>query len=622
MNLSSSSSSSSENKILCPNCLNPLNLSKYKSNNIQENKFELKEFMKLICEKCSLVFSFLNCEICKSKIFMKIHPNSDLFEYNGLNGYNIQCPYKSCQSIFYFTQCFNCKKVQKINKYINEGSEIICKYCNFQYIQVHTPIKYCTDISYLQKPKNKSNFPSGIIITHNNKIIYQKINCFYCFRPIVYCSVKERKNQYIECQRVKCPYKDCQKMFNRIICPFCKNEIYINDGYYEMGSLIKCNGCKNHFSKIFCPHCQKINTCHNKFNFGFIQCGFGNCKKESNMINCLFCKQLNTFNLNISINGKTIKCGYCKNIFNKILCPFCKQINPFPMGDFSFGKIYKCQYLTCMKKFQFFFCPKCNHYSYSQELVEGQKMKCDKCQIKFMNLGCPFCKMNIIIYNSSFKIGQMIQCPNENCHKIFSFICCSNCQKLIFSKENENISGDNIKCTHNNCQNYTLSIICPLCKVNIVYNGKKSFKEGEEIICEKCKNKYRFKKNNEICSTDIIYLKIIEGKKIDFGIGEVDENYLAVQELFFSSNKINYLSLNLFNSYIKNSVKNIDYNIDIPNIPFKDCIICHNNIKESVFYPCGHRCTCYNCAVIVFGVNKKCPKCQKEIICIIKKVYD
>ena len=167
MNLSSSSSSSSENKILCPNCLNPLNLSKYKSNNIQENKFELKEFMKLMCEKCSLVFSFLNCEICKSKIFMKIHPNSDLFEYNGLNGYNIQCPYKSCQSIFYFTQCFNCKKVQKISKYINEGSEIICKYCNFQYIQVHTPIKYCTDISYLQKPKNKSNFPSGIIITHN-----------------------------------------------------------------------------------------------------------------------------------------------------------------------------------------------------------------------------------------------------------------------------------------------------------------------------------------------------------------------------------------------------------------------------------------------------------------------
>ena len=51
-------------------------------------------------------------------------------------------------------------------------------------------------------------------------------------------------------------------------------------------------------------------------------------------------------------------------------------------------------------------------------------------------------------------------------------------------------------------------------------------------------------------------------------------------------------------------------------------MICHNNIKESIFYPCGHRCTCYNCAVIIFVVNKKCPKCNQEASCIIKKVYE
>ena len=625
---SSSLSSLSENKNFCPSCFEPINLKKYLPNNIKETEFELSEFMKLTCEKCFLEFSFLYCEICNSKIFMKIHPNSELFKFNGLNGYNIQCPYKSCQSIFYFTICSKCKKAQKIKNYVKEGNKIICKYCNFQYIQVHTPIKYCTDISYMEKSKLNSSFPSGIMISYNNKKIYQKINCYYCFRPIVYSSDIKNKNQYIECQRVECPYNDCKKLFNRIICPNCNNEIYINDAFYEMGSLIKCNSCGNHFGKIFCPNCQKLNTCHNKFSLGFIQCGFSNCKKESNMINCLFCKQLNILDLNIFINGKTIKCGYCKNIFNKVLCPFCKQINPFPFGDFSFGKIYKCQYLTCMKYFQFFICPKCNHYSYnkqSNELVEGQKMKCSKCQIKFMNLACQFCKINIIIYNSSFKIGQLIRCPNEKCNKIFSFISCSKCQKLIFSQENENLSGENVKCSYENCSNYTISIVCPLCKVNIVYNNERtSFKEGDSIFCGKCKNNYRFRKYNEVCCSDITYLKEIEGKSIDFGIGEVDENYLSIQDLFFGYNKIDNSSMiSSFNSYSKNSSINSIFNDNISrNIPYKDCIICHNNIKESVFYPCGHRCTCYNCAVVVFAVNKKCPKCQKEIVCIIRRVYE
>ena len=161
-----------------------------------------------------------------------------------------------------------------------------------------------------------------------------------------------------------------------------------------------------------------------------MKCGFGNCLKESNLINCIFCRKINFFNLDENVNGKTIKCGYCNNIFNEILCPFCKQINPFPLADFSFGKSYKCQYMTCMKIFQFSICPKCFCYSILEEKGEGQKMKCDKCNIIFRNIGCPFCKKNIIIINLLFKIGKMIKCPNEKCQKIFSFINCSNCQKL------------------------------------------------------------------------------------------------------------------------------------------------------------------------------------------------
>ena len=55
---------------------------------------------------------------------------------------------------------------------------------------------------------------------------------------------------------------------------------------------------------------------------------------------------------------------------------------------------------------------------------------------------------------------------------------------------------------------------------------------------------------------------------------------------------------------------------------FGECIVCHNRKKESVFFPCGHRCTCYICANLIFASEKKCPKCKKETICIIRKVYE
>ena len=69
----------------------------------------------------------------------------------------------------------------------------------------------------------------------------------------------------------------------------------------------------------------------------------------------------------------------------------------------------------------------------------------------------------------------------------------------------------------------------------------------------------------------------------------------------------------------KNSSKK---GLNLNNSILRECIICHNNYKESVFVPCGHRCVCYNCALIVFSVYKKCPKCNKEATCFIKKVYE
>ena len=46
-------------------------------------------------------------------------------------------------------------------------------------------------------------------------------------------------------------------------------------------------------------------------------------------------------------------------------------------------------------------------------------------------------------------------------------------------------------------------------------------------------------------------------------------------------------------------------------------------MKESVFYPCGHRCTCYKCALYLFKLYEKCPKQNcKQIEAIVPKIYE
>ena len=618
--------SKNDDDSLCPQCSRPI-ISK---RSILDNKinFNLDEFIKLSCKKCEIDFCFISCAYCYKKIYMKIHPKG--MKYNGLNGFNVECPYQSCLKTFYFTQCIKCGRTQKQKIFIKEGEIIKCLYqdCKAEYIQVSCPMKYCTDILSIEKPKIHTNFPLGIMSIHKKEkeVMYQKINCYYCWRPIVYPSNKNHRNKYCECQKVICPYEDCKKVFNRIICPNpqCFQEIYVNDGWYEMGSKIKCNNCKKCFGKILCPSCGKMNVCQDHyFKFGEMKCGFQNCLKNNFLINCIYCRKLNIFNKKKPINGQVIKCGYCHNTFNEIFCPFCRLINPFPLADFSFGKVYKCKYLTCLKDFQFLICPNCFIYSFTKDIQEGKKLKCDECNILFMNWGCPFCKSNIMDKNPTLKMGQLIKCPSKKCGKIYSFIRCSKCQKLIFSNENESLLGTAVECPYQNCGAFTLTSQCPLCNTKATYSGsRRSYHEGEKITCPSCKGIYKFEKNKEIYGSGLTYLEQFQGDTIDFGIGEVDENYLVKQNLFFD--KGNKKRSRLYPSQFTNDhVSLSSSSCAISNItPLEECIVCHNNKRESVFYPCGHRCVCYNCAVMLFVVAKKCPKCNEEAKCIIRKVYE
>lgn len=611
------------NIIICPKCSESIN--NYNITNENKNELILKDFTKLFCEKCSIKFTFISCLFCQKYIYMKINPNEP--KYNGLNAFNIICPYKTCGKHFYFTECFKCKRAQKQNNYIKEGDVITCIFddCKCEYIQTNCIVKDCPDTFSDKKPQNYKNYPLGIMDMHQKKIMFQKITCFYCLRPIVYCSLKTKKNKYWECQKVICPYQDCKNIFNRIICPFCYKEIYVKDGWYEMGSEIKCNYCKKFFCKIICPSCRKINQYKNyNFVMGLNRCNSPNCLKYNFMVNCIYCRKLNIFNNNIP-EGQIIKCGYCHNTFNDVLCPFCKLPNHFPLADFSFGKVYKCNYSTCLKEFIYIICPNCLLTQSKNEKKEGQKIRCHRCNIFFRNWACPFCYCSILDKESNLIMGQMVKCPSEKCGKKYSFIQCSGCEKLIYSKENKFILGTSVKCPYPGCGVYSLAVKCPSCETKLLYKGEnKSYNEGDNITCENCKKEFKFKKFTEIYNGNLIVLKEIEGQTIDFGVGEVDENFLMKKDLFFDEGaKKSRLFPTQFISDVLNdkSLQN-ETILYKDNIILKECIICHRNYSESIFYPCGHRCVCYNCAVDIFSVYKKCPKCKQKAKCIIKKVYE
>ena len=604
----------------CPQCLAEIQNINSK---IRLEKYELKEFC---CNNCNK-FIFILCQHCNKKIFFK--KNSNGLPLNGMNGINIKCPYSSCGKVFFLTICPKCKKCQKIPKLIQEGELIKCIYskdCGYEYLQVRCPINNCTDISYFPRPKNYCNSPNGIIYKHKSMLIYQKISCYYCFRPIVYKTEENKINKYYDSMKVVCPYESCGKIFNRIICPTCSQINIIDNGYYFMGKKIRCIGCKNYFGKILCPKCLKVNPLQkNFFKTGEIMCRYSSHAEISNIINCIHCRRINVFNKVSPIPGQQIVCSYkdCGKIFNEVYCPGCDELNPFPNGDFNFGTTYKCIYSFCKKIFQYFVCPNCFTFARTLENMEGKQFICNNCKVLFGNWGCPFCHETILDKNSSLKYGQMVSCPH--CQKEYSFCRCYECKKLIFSEENQNILGLSVKCK--SCEKHLVNVVCPKCSTKITFLDRlNNMEEGEKVKCNNCKEEFEYTnpKQDMIDDNDIYYqnLSVLENNKgdpINFGEGIIDENYLAIENLLIKSDlyKENF-DINNNN----NNINNINENDIVVKKKNKLCMICHCDYKESIFYPCGHRYACDKCATIFFEVYKKCPKCNEDAQTIIPKIYE
>lgn len=66
----------------------------------------------------------------------------------------------------------------------------------------------------------------------------------------------------------------------------------------------------------------------------------------------------------------------------------------------------------------------------------------------------------------------------------------------------------------------------------------------------------------------------------------------------------------------------VNYNEKNKEIPKKEndeCCICFNRLKDSVFYPCGHICCCFECSNQIFASPEKlCPICRSPITNVLK----
>ena len=55
------------------------------------------------------------------------------------------------------------------------------------------------------------------------------------------------------------------------------------------------------------------------------------------------------------------------------------------------------------------------------------------------------------------------------------------------------------------------------------------------------------------------------------------------------------------------------------DVSIESCVVCFDREKDVVFAPCGHYCSCFECASIIKRSNNKCPICRSLIKTIVKR---
>ena len=574
-----------DKEIQCPLC-NQLIILNVKSEDIR-------------CNYCNKNFIYKYCPECTSIIF---------FQPMYYDGYNIKCPYISCRSISCSVKCIKCnKKIFFTNGYkYFQGDTIECKDCNLSFKKVKCPSLYC-DKSINIHPKD--NFFEGKELTcdHQGTIFrYQKVGCWFCGRHCVWDNTKGKK--YIEGQEIICPYKECERVTNKVTCPKCFASSYITKANLEMGKKINCfmKNCNNTYNVYFCPYCKETNYGDGSPVAGLeLKCS--HCHKSFYFVNCFYCKQINFWtNSKKYIPGQTVVCSN-KNCTKKsalMQCIYCKKTNHFTKGVFTLGKEYACSYKECKKEFIILYCGNCNTTHIKDPNVSTDILyKCDICLNEMPTVQCPKCNKFCSPF-SKLDNCAYLKCPYNSCGQEFYYYKCPSCKRDFNTINN----SSNVKCPFKNCNETFSCYSCKKCSKARLIKG--SNMDIENFNCEYCNE------NNEISENlnpkIIIQLKkanIIQGDRFVFDNPEEDPYDRKIIDSLIPTKLYEMMGRRIIREEEEEKEE-------------KNCVVCLTNKIEWIIAPCGHKCLCPECGKQYKQPNKKCPICKENIIGILEKVID
>ena len=621
--------------VKCPFC--------YEDNQQNPENSKNKIESKICCIKCNKFFFFIKCFHCSRKIYYK----QEMSFINLI----IKCPYIKCLKVFSISSCDLCNT--KI--YFNGRYPLKCpnKSCNNVFYKKKCPIKECDNVITLNfKNENKNIYKEGDLLVcnlHEPKFIFQEVNCYHCSRSLIWVFPQRG---LIGGQKIKCVYEDCKKNFNLINCPKCNKSNFFPNGEDNIfGIEIKCINCNNGYYNIFCPICLKNFTVSNDYVEGnIIQCPYGLNKIKSiidiphadkffQIVNCIFCKRPNIFldsDKKPYYHGQKVICQYsdCQKVFCKLPCPFCMRFNIFPKAEFYFGAKITCVFENCKKTFRIFICPNCSNYQVeTKDILEGQIIKCMKCETHFFSVFCPHCRKNILGKNTKLSFGQSVLCPYKNCQRLFSYLYCCKCKRPLYDKNNAYSDEVLINCPYKDCKTRFINCLCPNCfRNNFTIIKRDNENENIDINfkdlmeCIHCKNKFMPQKRFNIFNEGII-MEFIQGKTIYFNEAIKEPNQIIRTKNLLSNNSEIYKLIENDNNKIIQLGQSVNDTTMLEQVVKNDeriqCCFCLENKSESVFIPCGHRCVCFKCGEIIMkSQNKKCPICQEEAFYLLKRVYD
>ena len=525
----------------------------------------------------------INCNNCKKNYIYKYCLEcSQIIFFNKIDydGYNIKCPYVSCKAICCTVKCENkeCDKKIFYKKKYFQGDKIICSNCKASFKKIKCPSLKCNrnivrDLNFLEGHPLQCQHEEG-------NFVFQKVGCWFCGRHCVWNNSKGK--YYIEGQMIVCPYKECERISYKVICPKCLNSSVFTKVNIDMGKKLKCciKGCENVYNIFFCPYCKRTNYGDGSPIAGTnLTCKF--CKESFFFVICFYCKQINFWKKpNNYLPCQTVVCANekCRKKSALVPCPFCKRINHFSRGVFILGQKYSCSYRECLNEFIILYCGKCNITHIKQYDIDPKlSYICDNCKNLMQTIQCQKChKFCSLVNSNKVETHSVLKCPYENCGQNFYYYICPFCHHDF---NTDTYSSINLKCPFQNCNKTFTYFKCKKCaKDNFIENIDNDRMDCDETNCFYC-NEINDITNqpdkNKYVNTKKVY--ITQGEKIEFDNPEEDPHDRLI-----------------INSLIPTKIYEIPFTISMNSTDASEnaiqCVICLGKDTKFILAPCGHKC--------------------------------